>query len=342
MAKAKRKREEPREAPQEQQEHVPRGVRPFWSGTISFGLVSVPVNLFPATRRLRAGLRLLDADGTPLARRFFCPAEGREVHSEHVLRGYEVDDGEVVIVHDDELESLQPRKSRDIDLQRFVDLEQVPPILFERAYFLTPAGDSTKAYRLLADVMERSGKAGIATFVMRDKEYLVAILAQRGILRAQTLRFEDEIRSPEEVGLPEPAKPAKAATARYAEAIADLSVDALPKEDLKDEFEKRLQELVERKRAQGKDVVEAEEYQPAEQGEEADSIDLLETIRQSLQGARGTAAEDTGGEQSGQKSGDDLADASKEELYDRAAKMAISGRSRMTKSQLLRAIRRRA
>jgi DNA end-binding protein Ku len=338
MATSKTKRDSKRQR-EEPAESAPRGVRPFWSGTISFGLVSVPVNLFPATRRVRAGLRLLDDDGTPLARRFYCPAEGREVHREHILRGYEPEDGEVVIVHDDELESLQPRKSRDIDLQRFVDLDQVPPLLFERAYFLTPAGDSTKAYRLLAEVMEEKGKAGIATFVMRDKEYLVAILAEQGILRAQTLRFQDEVRTPADVDLPEPGAISSTKRKQFAAAIDGLYVEELPLDELEDDYEKRLAELVERKHRQGDDVVETESYELPADAEDADEIDLLQTIRLSLHGANRDAAAGRA-TQSGEA--DDLADASKEELYQRAAKMEISGRSRMSKSQLLRAIRKRA
>src|SRR5207248_7073669 len=110
------------------------------------------------------------------------------------------------VVTDEELERLAPEKSRDIDLRRFVEAEAIPPMYFERSYFLVPAGGSAKAYRLLAATMEETHRAGIATFVMRGKEYLVAILSENGILRAETLRFSDEIRSPEDVGLPEAPK----------------------------------------------------------------------------------------------------------------------------------------
>jgi DNA end-binding protein Ku len=144
-------------------------IRPFWSGTITFGLVSVPVHLYPAVRRGGMALRMLDADGTPLARRYYCPEHGREVPPEEIVRGYEIDKERYVVVEDHELEALTPRKSRDIDLTRFVRQEEIPPFFFDRAYFLTPSGDSTKAYRLLAEVMEKSRRAGIATFVMRLK-----------------------------------------------------------------------------------------------------------------------------------------------------------------------------
>lgn len=265
------------------------GPRAFWSGTISFGLVSVPVNLFPANRARSVALRLLDADGTPLRRRFYCPKHERDVHPEHILRGYELPDGEYVIVTDEELESLEPRKTRDIDLTRFVEQSQVPAELFERGYFLTPAGDSTKAYRLLADAMERTGRIGIATFVMRGKEYLIAILAEEGILRAETLRFQDEIRGPDDIGLPEEGKVDSHAVSRFTQTIKNRRADKLNVGELKDEYSERLRALAEKKLKQGEDVVEAEEYQPTDEDvdEEEGDVDLLDTIRRSLHSSNG-------------------------------------------------------
>src|SRR6185436_16804809 len=115
---------------------------------------------------------------------------------------YEIAKDKYVVVTDEELERLEPEKSRDIDLRHFVKAEEIAPMYFEHAYFLAPAGGSLKAYQLLAETMERKGRAGLATFVMRDKEYIVAILAENGILRAEILRFPDEIRTPKEIGLP--------------------------------------------------------------------------------------------------------------------------------------------
>ncbi|HEY0671085.1 MAG TPA: Ku protein, partial [Longimicrobiales bacterium] len=168
--------------------------RSFWSGTITFGLVSIPVNLFPGVRSQRAALRMLADDGTPLQRRFYCEKQNREVNGDEIVRGYETAKGKYVVVTDDELEALEPKKSRDIDLRRFVPAEDIDPLFFERSYYLAPAGESVKAYRLLAETMEKTGRAGIATFVMRGKEYLVAIVAEDGLLRADTMRFADELR----------------------------------------------------------------------------------------------------------------------------------------------------
>ena len=258
--------------------------RAMWSGTITFGLVSIPVNLFPALQSQRAGLRMVDADGTPLARRYVCPEHEREVDWNELVRGYEVSDGEFVVVTDDELEALEPRKSREIDLRRFVPVEQLDARFFERSYYLTPAEESTRAYHLLAAIMEKSGRAGIATFVMRGKEYLVAIVAEHGILRAETLRFADEIRSPEDVGLPEATRVKKADVLKMEAAIRKHLQPRLAPGELQDRYAERLLKLVRRKERQQEDVVPAPE--PA--GEEASPavIDLMEVLQQSLRAGR--------------------------------------------------------
>ena len=243
--------------------------RPMWSGTISFGLVSVPVMLLPAVRSGGVRMHMLAEDGTPLSRRYYCPADGREVHPEHILRGYEVEKDKYVVVRDEEIEALAPDKSRDIDLRRFVDLADVDPIYFDRAYFLMPGSETNKAYRLLAETMEKSGKAGIATFVMRDKEYLVAIIAEAGILRAETMRFHDEVRSPEDVGLPDPVKVSKADTQKVEKAIRKLTEKTLDLSELEDDYTERVMKLVEKKSKQDKDVVETEE---AAADEEVESL----------------------------------------------------------------------
>jgi DNA end-binding protein Ku len=270
-------------APAVDAEDAPRG-RSFWSGTLTFGLVSIPVDLYAATRRGRQGLRLLSPGGNALRRRFFCSVEGVEVPPEQLVRGYEVTPGEYVVVEDEELAALAPRASRDIDLSRFVPLADIDPMLFDRPYLLAPGGSSTKAYRLLAAVMEETGRAGIATFVMRGKEYLVAILAEGGLLRAETLRFADEVRSVDEVGLPEPRKPAATTVKRYERLIAGKAAAELDPDELEDPWAQQLQALAERKRKRGEDVVETDD---AASEEEAEVIDLMAVLKRSLAGGGG-------------------------------------------------------
>jgi Ku protein len=147
-------------------------MRPFWSGTISFGLVSIPVNLYPGNRDSRVPLRMLGPKGQPLKREYVGAETGNELDESTTTRGFEIGKGKYVTVSEEELERLAPEKSRDIDLRLFARKE-VSPVYFERAYFLTPADKSGKAYRLLAETMERKERVGIATFVMHGKEYLV-------------------------------------------------------------------------------------------------------------------------------------------------------------------------
>ena len=197
------------------------GARPFWSGTLTFGLVSVPVDLYPGNRTNRASLRMLGPEGEPLARRYFSQKTGRALDNEHMVRGYEFDKDKYVVITDEELERLAPDQSRDIDLRRFVELKSIPPLYFDRSYFLAPSAGSEKAYRLLSETMQKEKLAGIATFVMRGKEYLVAIFPENGILRAETLRFADELRSPKDIGLPEKKK-VPAATVKEFEKIVNF------------------------------------------------------------------------------------------------------------------------
>jgi DNA end-binding protein Ku len=253
--------------------------RPMWSGTLSFGLVSIPVNLLAGVRHRHVAMRLLDADGTPLGRRYACSVEDVEIPAEHIARGYEIEPEKFVVVEDEELEALAPEKSRDIDLRRFVELADVDPAFFDHPYYLTAAGGSTKAYRLLAQTMEETGRAGIATFVMRGKEYLVAILAEGGVLRAETLRFADELRTVVEVGLPEKKKAPARARTQIEKAIRKLAETKVDPADLVDERDRRLLELAAKKERDRRDVVETDV--PAEP-EDGVVIDLMEKLKRSL------------------------------------------------------------
>jgi DNA end-binding protein Ku len=314
--------------------------RSFWSGTISFGLVTVPVNLYPAARRNRVALRMLSPDGNPLARRYFCPADDQEVDRDHLIRGYEISEDRYVVVDDETLAALAPRKSREIDLMSFVPLEQVPPMYYDRSYYLTPSGDTNKGYRLLAEVMEASGRAGIATFVMRGKEYLVAIHAENGILRAETLRFQEELRELEEQDLPPASLASKKDVETLRKLVQQYTREELPEHALEDRASNRLRELAEAKLRAGKDVVEApeaaEDVQDADAEEDEGGVDLLETIRRNLR-----AGSDKPSERKEKPSApkDGLTDLTRQELYDRAQRRGIEGRSKMTKQQLVRALR---
>jgi DNA end-binding protein Ku len=258
--------------------------RPFWSGTVSFGLVNVPVGLYPASRPLGVAMRMVTEKGTPLQRRYFTGEDGKFLPWDEIVRGYEVEKGKFVVLDDDELERVAPDKTNNIDLRMFVKASDIDPMYFERGYFMVPAGTNNKAYRLLARVMEDTGLAGVATFVMRAKEYIAAIFAENGILRAETLRFADEVRTPKSIGLPQPARVSEADVSRIEKAIEKLAEDKFSEEDLVDRSAVRLLDIVEKKVKKDQDVVEL----PAEEeGEErADTVDLMEALERSLTSGR--------------------------------------------------------
>lgn len=310
-----------------------RGPRGFWSGLISFGLVSLPVSLFVASRSGRPSLRMVDEDGTPLSRRYFCSREEEILEADEIVRGYEVEKDRYVVVEDDELESLAPEKSREISLDRFVAVSDIDPAYFERAYFLVPDEGGARPYRLLARAMQDAGRAGIATFVMRGKEYLVAIVSDSGILSAEILRFHDELRSPEDVGLPDLEQAARTAVDEIRKAIRKLHAGELDEEELSDDFSRRLEDLVQRKLKSGEGVIEAPAETETSEAESADVIDLLQVLKERMQ-----EPEDGKAKRTASGSGD-LESRSKAELYERAKSLDIAGRSHMTKEELIEAIR---
>jgi DNA end-binding protein Ku len=303
--------------------------RALWSGTLTFGLVSIPVELFPAHRSERVSLRMLDPEGRPLRRRYFCPRDGRALEDDEIVRGYQRD-GELVIVTDEELESLAPERSRDIALEAFVDRREIDPFLVNRAYFLVPSGGSTKPYQLLASTIEETGRAGIGTFVMRGRAYRTAIFADAGILRAQTLRVHDEVRPAETLGdiaLPEPPDEL---VAMLVEDIESLEADALDPAELEDERAHRLAELVTRKHDEHRDLV-APEGDETRRHAETMVIDLMQVLAERLRGSSQPDPEP-----------ESLESSSKSELYERARALDIEGRSRMSKDELIEAIRKSA
>lgn len=272
------------EKPEKKVEESP-STRPFWSGTITFGLVSIPVALFPANRSSHLGLRTLSPEGTPLRRRYVSASTGKELDPEALARGHETEKGSYVLISDDELEKLAPEKSRDIDLRKFVALDQIHPIYFERGYFLAPAGESSKAYRLLATVLEKTRRAGVATFVMRGKEYLVSIVSENGILRAETMRFKEEVRSPADVGLPEKSTVPAVAKRRMERIIHQRSANELPRTELHDQTSAALLKLVKSKEAHRENVVINHEGEG--ESEDAAPPDLLAALKKSLAGHHG-------------------------------------------------------
>ena len=282
MPSRKRKRA-PETEPEEERAGAP--VRSLWSGTITFGLVSIPVDLMTAVRARRTAMKLVDTDGHALGRQYHCSKEGKKLDYDDLVRGYETDDGKMVVITDQEFESVAPEMSADIELRSFVPLDQVPALYFQKPYFLAPAGKSAKAYVLLAETMKRTGRAAIGNFVMRGHEYLVAIVSDNGVLRLDTLRYADEIRTPEMIGLPKRPKAVAAKVTQFSKEIEALTHQELDVAELEDQEARKLQSLVESKQKERDGVIHpkgAEAAEEAEIGESAKVIDLMEVLRKSL------------------------------------------------------------
>jgi DNA end-binding protein Ku len=187
--------------------------RPIWSGSLSFGLVNVPVRLMSATRDLGVHFNQLhEKDMSRIEVRRVCTEENEEVPWEEVGRGYELESGEVVMLTDEELEAADPKKTRTIDIEAFVDLEEIDPVFYDHPYYLVPDSNeaAVRAYHLLRTVMERSGQVAIARFVLRTKEYLVAVRTRGDAITLTTMLFHDEVRSTEDVGIDKLPKAKKA------------------------------------------------------------------------------------------------------------------------------------
>jgi len=252
--------------------------RTLWNGSLSFGLVNVPVSLTSAARDLDLHFRQLHKrDSAPIEQRRFCSEEDVEVDWEEVARGYELDNGKQVVLTDLELAMVQPRKTRTIDIEAFVDLEDVDPIYFDHPWFLLPFGESEgtlRAYRLLEKVMESTDRAALGRFVMRTKEYLVLVRPREGLLSLTTLRFHDEVRPAKGIA-PVGRKPTKKKIDQAVAVIEALAADWDP-ESYTDCYRKRLERVV-RDKKKGKTIKAPEEPQQPKP-----APDLMEALEQTL------------------------------------------------------------
>jgi DNA end-binding protein Ku len=232
--------------------------RAIWSGAISFGLVNIPVKLYSAVSRKTVRFHQLDAaDNQRIQQKRVNPRTGEEVPYENLVKGYEIGPDRYVVIDPDELDSLAPEKTRAIDIEDFVDLEQIDPIFYDHPYYLVPDKGSEKAYRLLLDAMKESGKVAIARVVLRSKENLVAIRPRDGVLTMETMLFSDEVVPPDDLDdMPEATdgkKTSKKELQMAQQLIDSLAGDFEP-DKYRDEYRDRVLDLIERK-AQGEEIV---------------------------------------------------------------------------------------
>lgn len=258
--------------------------RAIWSGSISFGLLNVPVKLYSAVARRNIALReIRAADNAKIKHRRVAEGTEEEVPYEGIVKAFEITPGNYVPLSKEEMAALAPEKTRAIEVQDFVELAQIDPIYFDSPYYLGPADGAERAYSLLAAAMASSGKVAIARFVFRNKEHLAALRATDGVLTLTTMRFADEVVAPDELEdvLPaEKPKVAKKEREMAEQLIASLSTDFDPS-SYRDEYREALMALIERK-AEGKEVV----TPTAEAPQATKAPDLMAALEESIAAAK--------------------------------------------------------
>ena len=268
--------------------------RAIWSGSISFGLLNVPVKLYSAVSKQTVRFReLREGDGSRVKHKRVAESDGKEVPYEKIVKGYEYAPDQYVVLTKDELSELEPPRSRAIEIQDFVDLDKIDPIYFEQPYFLGPDKGAERAYALLVQAMKEARKVAIARFVLRNKEHLAAIRPMEDVLTMATMRFADEVSSPSDLDgevfeETKPKKPEKRELEMAKQLIDSLTSDFEPGK-YHDEYREELLGLLESK-AEGKEVVSA----PTEEPEPTKAPDLMAALEESLAAVRGEEATGNG------------------------------------------------
>lgn len=330
--------------------------RAIWSGSLSFGLVNVPVGLFSATEDKTVHFHQLEK-GTSSRIRYKRVNEdtGEEVDYDDIVKGAEVGEGRFVTLTQEELEAVEPGRSRTIDIADFVDVADIDPIYYQKTYYLAPKDEpAQRAYALLVRAMDQAKRVGIATFVMRSKQYLAAVRPQGDVLTLETMFFADEVRDPssELENLPGKVR-LKTRDVDMAVSLIESMTTEWDPANYHDTYRERVEQLVEAK----KDDEEVVTTQPA--SDEGRVLDLMDALQASLDRARGHepgnakgagelkrgASTGSEGATKGNAKGSDdgsaaagLSDLSKSQLYDLATELDVSGRSSMTKAQLEKAV----
>ncbi len=313
--------------------------RALWTGSLSFGLVNVPVALYTATEDKSIRFNQFQAGTSDRVRnRRVNERTGEEVPYEDIVKGYDLGGGEYVILSPDEIGAVAPGRSHTIDILAFVDLTEIDPVYYDRPYYVAPAGKKVgkgaeHAYALLAEAMRRADKVAIATFVMRDKQHLVAVRPGRESLVLETLRYADEVRDPvKELDTLPVETTFEPKELEMAAMLIETMTEPWRPEDHRDAYRARLETLIEQKAAGG--VVTLEEPEP----QAAPVTDLLAALEASV-GATGKKSPRSSGITRLRAPDDDLGSMTKASLLRRAAELRIPGRSKMGRDELEGAVR---
>lgn len=260
--------------------------RAIWSGSISFGLLNVPVKLYSAVARRGISLReIRESDSARIRHRRVAEGTDEEVPYDEIIKAFEITKDRYVPITKDEMASLDPKKTRAIEVQDFVDLDEIDPIYFDSPYYLGPAAGAERAYSLLAQAMEASGKVAIARFVFRNKEHLAAIRPGDGVLTLTTMRFADEVVPPSELDdvLPSEKPKVPKREVQMAEQLIDSLTSSFDPGAYRDEYREELLAMIERKAA-GEEVVVAPE---GEEREATKAPDLMAALEESIAAVKG-------------------------------------------------------
>ncbi|HVL81361.1 MAG TPA: Ku protein [Actinomycetota bacterium] len=250
-------------------------MRATWSGSISFGLVTVPVKVYTATQDTTPSFRQLDEETkSPIRYRKVASSTGEEVPRERIVKGYEVSKGQYVVLSDEEMEALPARSGKAIDVEQFVDASQIDPVYFERPYYLVPDEAGVKAYNVLRDALAAEDKVAIGRVAFRDKEHLAAIRVMNGVLMLHTMRWPEEIKEAE---FPELAASPKVSEAevKMARTLVQGMTDEFDPARFTDSYREAVQELVQRK-------LEGEEITVPDAPEPEPVADLMKALEASL------------------------------------------------------------
>jgi DNA end-binding protein Ku len=303
--------------------------RSIWAGSISFGLVNVPVRMYSAIEEHKLHFNLLhEKDDSPIGYAKYCKKEDKPVPDDEIVKAFEIDDGEFVYMYDEDFEAAKVEGHKAIEIRDFVPYEEIDPIFFERTYYLGPQDGAEKVYSLLVRAMDDAGLAGIAKYVMRDRQYLGCLRVRDGVITLERMYFADEVRPVDEV------RPGKARVAKQELEMAQRLIDSFAgrfePEKYKDTYRDTLCEII-RAKAKGETV----QVEAPEEPERAP--DLMEALRASLAAAEGRGSRD--GKRRRSSSDGALEELSKDELYELAKRADVPGRSQMDRNELIRALK---
>src|SRR3954454_5218961 len=256
--------------------------RAIWKGSISFGLVNIPVGLYAAETRDEISFKLLDKKTmSPIHYKRVSEESGKEVPWEETVRGYELSSGKYVVMSDEDLKRAVPEATQTIDITDFVDLDDISPLYFDKPYYLGPDKKGSKAYALLREVLRRTKKVGIAKVVIRTRQYLAAVVARGDVLTLELMRYAHELRDPSELDVPSGKQGVSDREVEMAERLVEGMVAAWDPEKYKDTYRNDLMKMIE-KRVEGGELEGSSEPAPKAEKPKDNVVDLMALLKQSL------------------------------------------------------------